>query len=75
MFLKKLNSYYKVTYCSVLNNRPLLIIIRGDIQAIETQYLAEQYPCSISKLIKSGIKDTNPKFELSRTITVDFTMH
>ena len=48
-------------YCSVLNNRPLLIIIRGgDIQPIETQYLAEQYPCSISKLIKKGIKDTKP---------------
>ena len=59
-------------YCSVLNNRPLLIIIRGEFQAIETQYSAEQYPCSISKLIKSGIKDTKPKFEQSRTKTVDF---
>ena len=67
-----LTSMVIFAYCSVLNNRPLLIIIRGEFQAIETPYSAEQYPCSISKLIKSGIKDTKPKFEQSRTKTVDF---
>ena len=67
-----INLSHFIHYCSVLNNRPLLIIIGGEFQAIETQYSAEQYLCSISKLIKSGIKDAKPKFEQSRTETVDF---
>ena len=62
-------------YCSVLNNRPLLISIRGDIQAIKTQLLAGQYPCSLSKLIKNGNEDIKPKFELPRTKTVDLGQH
>ena len=62
-------------YCSVLNNRPLLISIRGDIQAIKTQLLAGQYPCSLSKLIKNGNEDIKPKFELPRTKTVDLRQH
>ena len=32
------------TYCSVLNNRPLLIIIRGDNQCIKTWLFAKQCP-------------------------------
>ena len=46
-------------YSSVLNNRPLLIIILGDIQAIKTRYLSDQYLCSLSRLIKIWIKTQN----------------
>ena len=49
--------------------------IRGDIQAIKTQLLAGQYPCSLSKLIKNGNEDIKPKFELPRTKTVDLRQH
>ena len=70
-----IHRFARNAYCSVLNNRPLLISIRGDIQAIKTQLLAGQYPCSLSKLIKNGNGDIKPKFELPRTKTVDLRQH
>ena len=59
-------------YCSVLNNRLLLIIIRGDIQSIKTWHFSKQSPSISFRLFPHEKLGIYPKFELHRTKTVEF---
>ena len=59
-------------YCSVLNNRPLLIIIRGDNQSIKRWLFGKQRPSLYLKLISHWKLGICPKFELLRTETIEF---
>ena len=56
-------------YCSVLNNRPLLIIIRGDIQSIKTWHFSKQSPSMSFGLFPHEKLGIYPKFELHKTKT------